>query len=43
MFVLPLSSQVLHARDLSPTGGLPDPYCKILCGPAKHQTATQRR
>lgn len=35
--------QVLHARDLSPNGGLPDPYCKIMCGPATHQTATQRR
>jgi hypothetical protein len=37
--------QVLGARDLSPKAraGLPDPYCKILCGQAQHRTATQRR
>ncbi|WIA40031.1 hypothetical protein OEZ86_013454 [Tetradesmus obliquus] len=42
---LDLHIRVLGARDLSPKAraGLPDPYCKILCGQAQHRTATQRR
>lgn len=43
--ILSAYMQVQCARDLPAETrvGLPDPYCKIICGPAIHRTATQRR